>query len=464
MNQFSVKNQDFKPKTSKMKSRKFNINRMHLIALCTSISLPILVVSVLSGNAEAEQPKTQAAAISDSDSSRITTQLNLPNPATDSIPVIMETAISEHNFKTHSATVKKGDTLTHIFRRVGLGPKQVYQITQFDKKTKTLAKLTPGQTFDFDINENNKLEKLTYHIDKTRKLIIQKKDDQFEAINIDREYEARITYAKGTINTSLFDAAHKAGLSDNLTMDLAYIFGWDIDFALDIRDGDQFVVMYEELFLDGERVRDGNILAAEFINQGKSFKAIRYTDANDNSNYYSEDGSSMRKAFLRSPVDFTRISSRFGKRYHPTLKKRKSHKGVDYAASRGTPIKAAGDGKVIWRARKGGYGKTVMIKHGSRYTTLYAHMKSYNRKAKLGSRVKQGQVIGYVGTTGRSTGPHLHYEFRVNGTHRNPLTVKLPNAASIKKKFKSDFLSKSRPLIAQLDLVKNTNIALNEFQ
>ena len=464
MNQFSVKNQDFKPKTSKSKPRKLNLNRTHLIAFCASISLPILLVSILSGNAEAEQPKTQAAAISDSDSSRITTHLNLPKPEKTKTPAAMEIVAPEKSIKTKTVTVKNGDTLTHIFRRVGLGARQVHQITRFDKKAKTLTRLVPGQTFDFDINENKQLESLTYHIDKTSKLVIQKKNDQFEAINIDREYEARITYAKGTIDTSLFDAAQKAGLSDNLTMDLAHIFGWDIDFALDIRDGDQFVVMYEELYLDGERVRDGNILAAEFINQGKSYKAVRYTDKDNNSNYYSDTGSSMRKAFLRSPVDFTRISSRFGKRYHPTLKKRKSHKGVDYAASRGTPIKAAGDGKIVWRARKGGYGKTVMIKHGSRYTTLYAHMSNYNRKAKMGSRVKQGQVIGYVGTTGRSTGPHLHYEFRVNGSHRNPLTVKLPNAASINKKYRSDFLSKSRPLIAQLDLVKNTNLALNEFQ
>lgn len=463
MKQFSVHDKDFKPKTSHAKPGKFKLNQMQWIALCAGITLPVLLISVLSAKTETEAPKTQAAAISDSSNTRVKTQLMLPDLNKTTLPDIAEVSLPEITTKTQNVTVKSGDTLTHIFRRVGLNARQVYQITQFDKKAKALSRLAPGQTFDFNISEDKKLESLTYHIDKTHTLVIQKKNDKFEAINVNREYETRITSANASINTSLFDAAQKAGMRDSLTMDLAYIFGWDIDFALDIRDGDQFVVMYEELYLDGEFVRNGNILAAEFVNQGKSYKAVRYTDVDNNSNFYSEDGSSMRKAFLRSPVDFTRISSRFGKRYHPTLKKRKSHKGVDYAASRGTPIKAAGDGKIVWRARKGGYGKTVMIKHGSRYTTLYAHMSNYNRKAKRGSYVKQGQVIGYVGTTGRSTGPHLHYEFRVNGSHRNPLTVKLPNAASIKKKYRSDFLAKSRPLIAQLNLMKNTNVATNDF-
>ena len=461
MKKFSVQNQDFKIPTIDKKSSKFKLNRIHLTILCLSLSLPVLLINVLSKDAVSEQPKTQAAAISDSKSSRITTQLNLPNISAELNNV--EQAVNLPKFTTQTVKVKKGDTLTHLFYRVGLNANQVYKITQIDKKSKKLSRLTPGQTFEFKITADKKLEQLIYHIDKTHKYVIHKRDNKFVSVNVNREYETRITSSKATINTSLFDAAHKAGLSDNLTMDLAYIFGWDIDFALDIRDGDQFVVMYEELYLDGERIRDGNILAAEFVNQGKSYKAVRYTDSKNNSNYYSENGKSMRKAFLRSPVDFTRISSRFGRRYHPTLKKRKNHKGVDYVASRGTPIKAAGDGKIIWRARKGGYGKTVMIKHASRYTTLYAHMNNYNRKAKMGSRVKQGQVIGYVGTTGRSTGPHLHYEFRVNGSHRNPLTVKLPTAASIKKKYRSDFLSKSRPLIAQLNLMKNTNVATSSF-
>ena len=217
-------------------------------------------------------------------------------------------------------------------------------------------------------------------------------------------------------------------------MELANIFGWDIDFALDIRAGDHFTVIYEERFLNGEKIGNGPILAAEFVNQGRSYKAIRYSDAGNRSDYYSPTGLSMRKAFLRTPVDFRRISSRFGKRKHPILNRMRMHTGVDYAASRGTPIRAAGDGKVIHKGRKGGYGRTVIIQHGGRYSTLYAHMNSYRRGVYTGKRVKQGQIIGYVGSSGRATGPHLHYEFRVNGVHRNPLTVKLPSAKPINSK------------------------------
>ncbi len=391
------------------------------------------------------------------------TKNNTPTQATDKTPEKPSTPEAEPPLtpETQRITVRKGDTLTHIFRRVGLGPRQVHQVSQLNTATKTLARLTPGQVFDFIIDNSGTLQQITYHIDKINKLIIRTNNGKLETFKEKREYIKNIASTSSIIFTSLFEAANKSGLSDKLTMELAHIFGWDIDFALDIREGDQFAVIYEKLYLDGEHIRDGNILAAEFINQGKTFKAIRYANKNLDGNYYSETGSSMRKAFLRSPVDFTRISSKFGKRHHPILKKRKSHKGVDYAAPRGTPIKAAGAGKIIWRSRKGGYGKTVIIKHANRYSTLYAHMSNYNRKARLGTRVKQGQVIGYVGSTGSATGPHLHYEFRVNDIHRNPLTVKLPNAASLPKQYRADFKSKSHPLIARLDSIRNATIKID---
>ncbi len=435
----------------------------HWLLIASSLSVSTILITGLSST-EAQANKTQAAAISDSD--RVTFSIGIPHISnyeeTTQNSNKETTAINSNTIKT--VKVKSGDSLYLIFKRAGLNAQQLSHITQLGKKTKALTKLQPGQMLDITIGANKELQKLVYHIDKKHKLFISKQNKKYVAYNESREFETRITYAKGIIKTSLFDAAHEAGLSDNLTMDLAYIFGWDIDFALDIRQDDSFVVTYEELFLDGEKMQNGNIIAAEFINQGKSYKAVRYTDKSGHSSYYSENGKSMRKAFLRSPVDFSRISSRFGKRHHPILKKRKSHKGVDYAARRGTPIKASGDGKIIWRGRKGGYGKTVIIKHANKYSTLYAHMNNYNRKARSGSRVKQGQIIGYVGSTGRATGAHLHYEFRVNGLHRNPLTIKLPNAASIPKKYKEDFINKSRPLIAQLNIIKNTNIALSDFQ
>jgi murein DD-endopeptidase MepM/ murein hydrolase activator NlpD len=220
--------------------------------------------------------------------------------------------------------------------------------------------------------------------------------------------------------------------------------------------------MFEQHYLDGERLRDGKILAAEFTNQENTYRAVLFTDQEGSSQYYSEDGRSMRKAFLRSPVDFRRISSTFQReRYHPVLGKKRPHRGVDYAAATGTPVKAAGDGKVIFRGSKSGYGNTVELQHGGSIVTLYAHLSRFQKGVINGSRVRQGQIIGYVGQTGLATGPHLHYEFRINGTHRNPLTVKLPDAAPIQAEYKAEFMQQSQQLLAQLDLFKRTQVASN---
>jgi len=281
------------------------------------------------------------------------------------------------------------------------------------------------------------------------------------------QIETRETHASGVIDSSLFLAAKESGISQNIIMELANVFGWDIDFALDIRKGDSFSVLYEELYRNGEKISDGNILAADFTNNGKVYRAVRYTNPQTNvSEYYTPDGKSMRKAFLRTPVNFTRISSRFTtSRYHPVLHKFRSHKGVDYAAKRGTPIYAAGDGKVIFKGKKGGYGNVMILQHGTKYTTLYAHLKTYNRKLRNGSKVKQGQTIAYVGSSGLATGPHLHYEFRVNGVHRNPLTVKLPISNPVPKRYLADFELSTTPVLAQLDLVtRSQQVALADTQ
>jgi len=217
------------------------------------------------------------------------------------------------------------------------------------------------------------------------------------------------------------------------------IFGWDIDFVQDIRVGDSFHVIFTDYQLSGEKLSDGDILAAEFTTQGQTYRAIRFEDDDGGVSFYTPEGESMLGTFLRSPVEFSRISSRFGKRKHPISKKWKTHKGVDYAASRGTPVRATADGKVLLAGRKGGYGKTVVLRHAGRFSTLYAHMNGFAKKIRSGARVKQGQIIGYVGSTGYSTGPHLHYEFRVDGVHRNSLTYKTPKASSVSKKHKAKF-------------------------
>jgi len=377
-------------------------------------------------------------------------------------PIITTAAVARpvSNQKGKRIKVRKGDTLAAIFSRNNLSSRDVYNIIALGKDTKGLKRLRPGQHIRLNFNEQGKFTGLVHEIDRFNSLQVSYKNQKYAAKHITRKPEIRLAYASGKITNSLFLDAQRAGMAQSLIMELAAIFGWDIDFALDIRQGDSFNLVYEEQFLDGEKIRHGNILAAEFVNRGRTFRAVRYAAKNKRADYYTPNGNNMRKAFLRSPVDFRRISSRFGKRKHPTLKRTKLHTGVDYAANRGTPIRATGDGKIIHRGRKGGYGKTIIIRHGNKYSTLYAHMSSYNRKAR--GRVKQGQVIGYVGTTGRSTGPHLHYEFRVHGTHRNPLTVKLPSAASINKRYKKDFFDKTRGLLAQLDGLRRTNIALVE--
>ena len=366
---------------------------------------------------------------------------------TDTTPLVEP--VIEEDWET--VKVNSGDNLSTLFRRIGLTPQDVYRISKATKKSKALTNLKPGQSLDFIINQGT-IEKIRHVKNQLEEdLVLRNEDGSYSVEKTVREPELRPKFAKGIIQNSLFVDGNKAGLSQKKLMELAAIFGWDIDFALDIRAGDSFSVLYEEKFLDGRPFGEGNILAAQFINQGRIVNAIRYKDGN----YYNEKGYSMRKAFLRSPVDFFRISSKYNpRRLHPILKTVRPHRGVDYAAKTGTPIKASGDGKVIWRGTKGGYGRTIIIQHAGIYTTLYAHMSKYNGKVKSGSRVKQGQIIGYIGMSGTATGPHLHYEFRVNGVHKNPLKVKFPNVEPLNKKQLQEFKPLAVDRLDQLQAYK----------
>ncbi len=359
--------------------------------------------------------------------------------------------------------VKSGDSLSQLFKRAKIKPQQLDELMKSGKAVKKLTKIFPKDTIRVLSDDAGVLQALRYDIDHKSYLMVERTSGVLVAKTYNHQIETRQTHASGVIDSSLFLAAQEAGISQNVIMELANVFGWDIDFALDIRKGDNFTVLYEELFRNGEKISDGNILAADFVNDGKTYRAVRYTNPQTNeSEYYTADGKSMRKAFIRSPVHFSRISSGFNlKRKHPILLNKRPHRGVDYAAKRGTPIYAAGDGKVIFKGKKGGYGKVMILKHGTKYTTLYAHLKTYNRKLKTGSRVKQGQTIAYVGSSGLATGPHLHYEFRVNGTHRNPLTVKLPESNPVPKRYMADFELTTTPVFAQLELVtRSQQVAL----
>jgi len=388
---------------------------------------------------------------------RVTLGLPLP-PAAVPVATPAIEAATEGRATWEEVVVKRGDTLSSIFSRLEMHS-QLAPIMALGDATRALTSVHPGQVLRVRRGERG-LEELVYDLNDAERLRIWREDSGLHAETTVRDLEVREARAAGTIRYSLFEAGLQAGLSQNLIMELATIFGWDIDFALDIRAGDQFSVLYEEYYRDGEKLRDGRILAAEFINQGRTFRAAYFNGEGARAGYYSEDGRSMRKAFLRAPVDFHRISSRFQpERHHPVLGVKRPHRGVDYAAATGTPIKAAGDGKVTFRGVKGGYGNTVIIQHGATYSTLYAHMSKFRSGVGVGTRVKQGQIIGYVGMTGLATGPHLHYEFLVNGVHRNPLTIKLPTAEPLPKAVIARFQEHAAPLFAQLDTVRRVQLA-----
>ena len=360
----------------------------------------------------------------------------------------------------HRVTVSSGDSLYLIFKRLGLPQRDLALMTGLKPLSKKLARIAPRQEIEFYVDTDSRLIRLVHRLDRIRSLHVYRAGDTFTFEEIVEPPEVSFATATGVIDSSLFEAGQSAGLSDNLIMQMAEIFGWDVDFALDIRAGDRFALVFEEQFKDGEKIGEGPIIAAEFTNRGRRIRAVRHVDPTGRTDYFSPDGRSMRKAFLRTPVNFTRISSRFSfSRRHPILHKMRAHRGVDYAAPRGTAVKASGDGRVVFAARKGGYGRTIILRHGSTYTTLYAHLSRFSKGMRPGKRVEQGQTIGYVGSTGLATGPHLHYEFRVRGAHRDPLRVKLPQAAPLAEGYMADFRVKATPLLAKLELTARTSIA-----
>ncbi|MET0844862.1 MAG: peptidoglycan DD-metalloendopeptidase family protein [Pseudomonas sp.] len=370
-------------------------------------------------------------------------------------------AVEEKKTPNHrEVIVSKGDTLSTLFEKVGLPATSVNEVLASDKQAKQFSQLKHGQKLEFELSPNGQLTNLHSKVSDVESITLTKNDKGYTFNRITAKPTVRSAYVHGVINSSLSQSAARAGLSHSLTMDMASVFGYDVDFAQDIRQGDEFDVIYEQKVVNGKAVGNGPILSARFTNRGKTYTAVRYTNKQGNSSYYTADGNSMRKAFIRTPVDFARISSKFSMgRKHPILNKIRAHKGVDYAAPRGTPIKAAGDGKVLLAGRRGGYGNTVIIQHGNTYRTLYGHMQGFAKGIKTGGSVKQGQVIGYIGTTGLSTGPHLHYEFQVNGVHVDPLGQKVAMADPISKGERARFLAQSQPLMARMDQEKATMLA-----
>ena len=357
--------------------------------------------------------------------------------------------------------VRRNDTLDRIFRQLGLSLSDLSNIRSVDGIREQLDSLRPGDAITL-IHDAGSLVSLSRRISETEVLTVSRETDGFKSTIASTPLEIKQTRASGTIDSSLFVAARGAGVSPELIMHLANdIFGWKIDFALEIQRGDRFDVVYEQKFRDGEYIGDGRILAAGFVNAGSSHRAI-YFESTDGKigGYFAPDGRSMRRQFLRAPLDFTRISSNFNpRRRHPLLNTIRAHKGVDYAAPTGTIIKAAGDGRVDFVGTKGGYGRVVILEHGAGISTLYGHMSRFAKGLGRGQRVAQGQTIGYVGSTGAATGPHLHYEYRLNGVHKNPRTVPLPDAAPIPIAYMPEFQERSGTLLAELDRASAPSVA-----
>jgi len=378
-------------------------------------------------------------------------QTELALPERSKAPRETGTPGRQSGLEWKTLTVRSGDTLASLFDRLGLGRELIHQLVRSGSAGKRLDRIYPGDTIRVGFSPDGGVTQVVYAFASDKRAVFEAQAEGFTSRIVEDPLERRIEYASGMIDSSLFLAGGRAGLTDRLIMELVSVFGWDIDFALDIRRGDRFSVVYESLFRNGERVRNGDIVAAEFVNQGRVYRAVRYSTAGGDTDYYAPDGTSMRKAFLRTPVKFSRITSGFGRRKHPILGTWRNHHGVDYAARTGTPVRATGDGRITYRGRNGGYGNFIEIRHGGRYSTAYAHLNGFVRGQHTGSYVEQGEIIGYVGSTGRSTGPHLHYEFRVNGVHRNPLRVEFPSSDPVPEEELARFREHTRPLLAQLD-------------
>lgn len=377
--------------------------------------------------------------------------------ATGRDPALYTSSLSNERYTV--VRVEPGQTLGSIFSQLGLPGTLMHRITEHSEPSGQLVRLYPGNELVFEIVDGE-LRSLQFDLSESQRYLIEADGKTLKSRIIDRPLETRMGYSAVEVKHTLFGSAGSAGLSDALVLKMVEIFNFDIDFVRDLQPGDRFALVYEEVWREGEKIRDGDILAASFINGGKRFEVFRHVSVDGAVDYLSRDGKSRKRAFIRTPLEFSRVSSGFSlARRHPVLGTMRAHKGVDYAAPPGTPIRVTGHGIVAFAGWKGGYGKVVEVQHGKTYRTLYAHMKGFAQGIKVGAKVSQGEVIGYVGATGLATGPHLHYEFHVNGQHRNPLSVDLPTADPLSGSELARFKAAVGDRIAQLATMESTLVA-----
>lgn len=432
--------------------------RRHWVIAGAALTLTVLAGAVIPRWANAtRQPATRTLT---------TLNLELPPLAQPEVPdgdadsIAGATTQSGDDIDWQIVTVRAGQTVGDIFRQHGVSPGELQRLLDDRNNVTALRNIHPGDEFAFARTASDGVHSVRFDRDDHTRVIDTFATDGVHQSVQDRQLERRTYVAHGVVERSLFDAGEQAGMSDSMVLKLANAFGYDIDFAQDLRQGDSFTVIYDDVYCEGEHLHNGEIIAATFINHGKRFSAFRYTDDSGNTMYYSEDGRPLRKAFLRTPVEFSRISSLFSvARLHPVLGTMRAHRGVDYAAPTGTPIHAAGEGKVTFHGWQNGYGNVVILQHGGRYSTLYGHMSRF-ASLQTGQHVSQGQTIGFVGMTGMATGPHLHYEFRVDGVHRDPLTVTLPKPEPLPTTELTHFKRQSQPMLAKLKTLEATQLAL----
>lgn len=358
-------------------------------------------------------------------------------------------------------SILKGDSLRRIFTREKLPLIQLQQI-QKNEQAKLLNQLPVGNSILYQLDNNRQLTQMLIHFNDQKLVRIEATAaKQFKIVSEAPNFDTQLIYASSMIKDSLFLSARKAGLSNHVVTQMIDILGSTIDFAADVKKNDTFHILFEEKQLNGKKIGKENILAVEFNNRGKIVQAIRYQSPKGHLGYFSPEGNGLQKAYLRTPIESARISSHFGNRKHPVLHRIRAHKGVDYAAPIGTPIKAVSDAKVVFMGTKGGYGKAIELRHSKTHSTFYAHMSKFSPSLRSGSIVSKGQVIGYVGRTGLASGPHLHYEFRINGVHHNPLTVALPRTQTISGTHKKNFTEHAHKLMALLNSHKTISVAKN---
>ncbi len=381
------------------------------------------------------------------------------------LPAPASTDVAEaENFDFWSEErIRRGETLASLLDRMGVAAEDKAQILATARQSQALQRLMPGRSVLGRMTSSGRLLLMRYLASDERLVTLHREQERFQIEESAAELELRPIMRSGEIRTSLYGATDAADIPDSIASQMAEVFSGDIDFHRDLRRGDRFSVVYEAYYHNGSLVKTGRLLSAEFVNQGKRHRAVYFRDGQGREGYFTPDGHSMKRAFLKSPLPFSRVSSGFtSARFHPVLQQWRAHRGIDYAAPTGTPVRAVADAVVAFAGWQGGYGKIVVLNHQKPYSTAYAHLSRFAPGVRTGKRVSQGEIIGYVGATGLATGPHLHYEFRVAGVQKDPLALKLPTSFALESRDRGRFMAESRPLLARLDLLQGSNLAAFE--